>query len=65
MQPAAAVGRQYCIRILVARVNGFIQHCPDFLAGDVSRRIALVPGVAHFVRICGEEFSFQGVEQRR
>ena len=60
-----AVERRGRSRVLFARGNGFIQHCPDFLAGDVARRIALAPGVAHFVRICGEEFSFQGVEQRR
>jgi hypothetical protein len=65
MQPGAAVERQCCIRILFARVNGFIQHCPDFLASDAARGIAFAPGVEHFVRICGEEFSFQGVEQRR
>ena len=64
LQSVATVGRQCCIRILFSRGNGFIQQCLDFLAGDVARRIALVPGVAHFVRICGKEFSFQGVEQR-
>jgi hypothetical protein len=65
IQCVATAGRQCCIRILFARGNGFIQQCPDFLASDAARGIALAPGVAHFVRICGEEFSFQGVEQRR
>jgi hypothetical protein len=64
IQSGATVG-QCSIRILFARGNRFIQHCADLLAGDLNRRIALAPGVAHFVRICGEEFSFQGVEQRR
>jgi hypothetical protein len=35
------------------------------LAGDVARPTRLATSVAHFVCLCGKEFPFQGVKQRR
>jgi hypothetical protein len=35
------------------------------LASDVARATDLAPSVAHFICMCGKEFVFQGVKQRR
>jgi len=52
-------------RAVFARGDGLVQHCPDFLAGDVARPPGLAQSVAHFGCRCSKEFRFQGVEQRR
>ena len=65
IQSGASVGRHCCSRALFARGDGLVQQCPDFLAGNVARSTGLAPSVAHFVCICGKEFRFQGVKQRR
>jgi len=64
IQPGAGVRRQYRSMILFARGNGLVQQRPDFLAGDIARATDPSPSVAQLFRRCGEEFPFQGVEQR-
>jgi hypothetical protein len=65
IQSGASIARQCCGRAFFACGDGLVQQVPDFLAGDVARPARVAPSAAHLLCLCGEEFAFQGVKQRR